>query len=74
MNEGMRADNYLINSADSVSDPEYKFNMYDHDQPPGDIDLVMDIKVQLLISHTIHSHGSLTTYVCHDWRIILPIS
>ena len=31
----------------SVSDPECKFNMCD--QPPGDIDLVMAIKVQLLI-------------------------
>ena len=30
-----------------VSDPECKFSMYD--QPPGDIDLVMAIEVQLLI-------------------------
>ena len=32
---------------DSVSDPECKFKKCD--QPPGDIDLVMAIKVQLLI-------------------------
>ena len=36
-----------MNPAESVSDPECKFSMYD--QPPGDIDLVMAIEVQLLI-------------------------
>ena len=29
-----------------------KFNMYN--QPPGDIDLVMATKVQLLVIHAIH--------------------
>ena len=33
---------FSINPADSVSDPECKFNMYD--QPPGAIDLVMASK------------------------------
>ena len=36
-----------MNPAESVSDPECKFSMYD--QPPGDIDLVMAIEGQLLI-------------------------
>ena len=36
-----------MNPLESVSDPECKFSMYD--LPPGDIDLVMAIEVQLLI-------------------------
>ena len=72
MNEGVRAEIISDNSCrQNVRDPECKFNMYD--QPPGDIDLVMAIKVQLLISHAIHSHGPHTTYVCHGLSIILPI-
>ena len=63
---------FSINPADSVSDTECKFNMYD--QPQGAIDLVMASKVQLHISHDIHSHGPHTTYVCHDRSIILTLS
>ena len=45
-----------------------------YDQPPGDIDLVMDIKMELHINHDIQSHGPHTTSVCHDQSIILNIS
>ena len=48
--------------------------MYDQVQPPRDIDLAITIEVQLLPSHTIHSAGSLTTYVCHNRSIILPVT
>ena len=53
-----------MNPAESVSDPECKFSMYD--QPPGDIDLVMAIEVQLLIIPMDHAPH----YVCHDRSII----
>ena len=58
---------YLINPADSVSDPECKFNMCD--QPPGDIDLIMAIKVQLLIIPMDHTPPMFVTV----GALILPI-
>ena len=63
-----------MNPAESVSDPECKFSMYD--QPPGDIDLVMAIEVQLLIIPMDHTPPMFVTvgaksYLQGDsWKLI----
>ena len=57
---------------DSVSDPECKFNMCD--QPPGDIDLVMAIKVQLLIipmDHLCLSRSEHNLTYTKEWSVLI---